>query len=63
MIPVVAALERAGFYVHHQRGSHVRLLHKTRTDSDAQQGYFAVAAEASDSQAGGLTEDEFLKVL
>ena len=25
---VIAALERAGFYVHHQRGSHARLLHE-----------------------------------
>ena len=29
---VVAALERAGFYVHHQKGSHARLLHSTRPD-------------------------------
>ena len=29
---VIAALERAGFYVHHQRGSHARLLHRTRPD-------------------------------
>ncbi len=26
---VIAALERAGFYVHHQRGSHARPLHRT----------------------------------
>lgn len=25
---VVAALLRAGFYIHHQRGSHARLLHR-----------------------------------
>ena len=29
---VVAALVRAGFYVHHQRGSHARLLHRTRPE-------------------------------
>jgi predicted RNA binding protein YcfA (HicA-like mRNA interferase family) len=29
---VVRALERAGFYVHHQTGSHARLLHTTRSD-------------------------------
>ena len=29
---VVAALLRAGFYVHHQRGSHARLLDRTRTE-------------------------------
>jgi len=26
---VIAALLRAGFYVHRQRGSHARLLHRT----------------------------------
>jgi predicted RNA binding protein YcfA (HicA-like mRNA interferase family) len=29
---VVRALERAGFYVHHQTASHARLLHRTKTD-------------------------------
>jgi predicted RNA binding protein YcfA (HicA-like mRNA interferase family) len=29
---VVAALLRAGFYIHHQRGSHARLLHPTRPE-------------------------------
>ena len=29
---VVHALERAGFYVHHQAGSHARLLYPTRPD-------------------------------
>jgi len=29
---IVAALQRAGFYVHHQKGSHARLLHPTRPD-------------------------------
>lgn len=29
---VIAALERAGFYIHHQRGSHARLLHRSRPD-------------------------------
>jgi predicted RNA binding protein YcfA (HicA-like mRNA interferase family) len=27
---VVRALQRAGFYVHHQAGSHVRLLHRSK---------------------------------
>ena len=26
---VIAALLRAGFYIHHQKGSHARLLHRT----------------------------------
>ncbi len=29
---LVRALERAGFFVHHQTGSHARLLHKTRAE-------------------------------
>jgi predicted RNA binding protein YcfA (HicA-like mRNA interferase family) len=29
---VLAALQRAGFYIHHQTGSHARLLHVSRTD-------------------------------
>ncbi len=29
---VLRALERAGFYIHHQSGSHVRLFHQTRSD-------------------------------
>jgi len=29
---VVAALLRAGFYIHHQTGSHARRLHSTRPD-------------------------------
>lgn len=29
---VVKALERAGFYVHHQTGSHARFFHHTHTD-------------------------------
>jgi predicted RNA binding protein YcfA (HicA-like mRNA interferase family) len=29
---VLRALQRAGFYIHHQSGSHVRLFHQTRSD-------------------------------
>lgn len=29
---VLRALLRAGFYIHHQTGSHVRLLHRTRPE-------------------------------
>ena len=29
---VVAALLRAGFYIHHQQGSHARLLHPGRPE-------------------------------
>jgi predicted RNA binding protein YcfA (HicA-like mRNA interferase family) len=29
---IIRALKRAGFYVHHQTGSHARLLHSARTE-------------------------------
>jgi len=29
---VVHALERAGFYIHHQTGSHARLFHQTKSN-------------------------------
>ncbi len=29
---ILRALQRAGFYIHHQRGSHARLLHRTRPE-------------------------------
>ncbi len=29
---VIKALKRAGFYIHHQKGSHARLLHKTKPE-------------------------------
>jgi len=29
---VVRALQRAGFYIHHQTGSHARLLHRVKTE-------------------------------
>ena len=29
---VVRALQRAGFYVHHQTGSHARFLHPVKTE-------------------------------
>ena len=29
---VVKVLQRGGFYIHRQTGSHVRLLHRTRTE-------------------------------
>lgn len=28
---VLKALQRAGFYIHHQTGSHVRLIHETES--------------------------------
>jgi len=29
---IVHALQRAGFYIHHQTGSHARLLHRTKVE-------------------------------
>ena len=29
---VVKALRRGGFYIHHRTGSHVRLVHRTRSE-------------------------------
>lgn len=29
---VVNALSRGGFYIHHQTGSHIRMVHETRPD-------------------------------
>jgi len=28
---IIRALQRAGFYLHHQTGSHARLLHRTKS--------------------------------
>jgi predicted RNA binding protein YcfA (HicA-like mRNA interferase family) len=28
---VIRALQRAGFYIHHQTGSHARLFHRTKS--------------------------------
>jgi len=65
---VIAALERAGFYVHHQRGSHVRLLHRTRPEL-----HVTVPMHSKDVppsllkhrilKQAGLSEEEFLKLL
>jgi len=65
---VIAALERAGFYVHHQRGSHARLLHSARPEL-----HVTVPIHNKDVppsllkhrilKQADLTEDEFLKLL
>jgi predicted RNA binding protein YcfA (HicA-like mRNA interferase family) len=65
---VVAALERAGFYIHHQRGSHARLLHRTSPElrvtvpihnKDLPPSFLKhrILKQAE------LTEEEFLKLL
>jgi hypothetical protein len=55
---VVAALLKAGFYVHHQRGSHARLSasqqdRKARNRADPRPGPTAEFHQATDSEAGG----------
>ena len=65
---VVAALLRAGFYIHHQRGSHARLLHRTNPELRV-----TVPIHNKDLppsllkhrilKQAGLSEEEFLKFL
>lgn len=64
---VINALLRGGFYLHHQTGSHARLIHKTRTDLSV-----TVPIHSKDIPKGtlrriirqaDLTMDEFLHLL
>jgi predicted RNA binding protein YcfA (HicA-like mRNA interferase family) len=64
---VVRALERAGFYIHHQTGSHARLFHKSKSDLRV-----TVPIHAKDLPIGlikrilkqaQLTEEEFIKFI
>jgi predicted RNA binding protein YcfA (HicA-like mRNA interferase family) len=64
---VVKALLRGGFYIHHQTGSHARLIHKTRPELR-----LTVPIHSKDIPKGtlrriirqtGLTVEEFLKLL
>jgi predicted RNA binding protein YcfA (HicA-like mRNA interferase family) len=65
---VIAALLRAGFYVHHHKGSHARLLHRTRSDL-----HVTVPIHNKDVppsllkhrilKQAGLSDEEFLRLL
>jgi len=64
---VINALLRGGFYLHHQTGSHARLIHRTRTDlrvtvpihsKDIPKGTLRRIIRQAD-----LTVDEFLQLL
>jgi len=64
---VINALLRNGFCLHHQTGSHARLVHKTRSDLKV-----AVPIHSKDIpkvtlkriiRQANLTVDEFLKLL
>ena len=65
---VIAALLRAGFYVHHQKGSHARLLHRTKAGL-----HVTVPIHSKDIplsllkhrilKQANLSEEEFLELL
>ena len=64
---VLRALQRAGFYIHHQSGSHARLLHRTRSELRV-----TLPIHTKDVplptlkrilQQAGLTPDEFRRFL
>ena len=64
---VVKAPLRGGFYIHHQTGSHARLLHRIRTELRV-----TVPVHSRDMPKGtlrrvikqaGLTVEEFLELL
>ena len=64
---VVRALLRGGFYIHHQSGSHARLLHTTRLELRV-----TVPIHAKDIppsllrrilRQAALSEEEFLKLI
>jgi predicted RNA binding protein YcfA (HicA-like mRNA interferase family) len=64
---VIIALLRSGFYVHHQTGSHARLVHRTRPDLKV-----TVPVHSKDMPKGtlrriirqaDLTVEEFLRLL
>jgi len=64
---VVRALLRAGFYIHHQTGSHARLLHSTRPEVRV-----TVPIHSKDIpvsllkrilRQASLTEEEFVKLV
>ncbi len=64
---VVRALQKAGFYVHHQTGSHARLLHATdstrRVTVPMHNKDLPKATLANIIRQSGLTVDEFLSHL
>jgi predicted RNA binding protein YcfA (HicA-like mRNA interferase family) len=64
---VVRALQKAGFYIHHQTGSHARLLHATdperRVTVPIHNKDLPKGTLASILRQAGLTLDEFLVYL
>ena len=64
---VVRLLLRAGFYIHHQTGSHARLLHGTRQDLRVKVPIHSKDVPPSllkrILKQADLTEEEFLQFL
>jgi predicted RNA binding protein YcfA (HicA-like mRNA interferase family) len=65
---VIAVLLRTGFYIHHQKGSHVRRLHRTKPEL-----HVTVPVHNKDIppsllkhrilKQAGLSDEEFLRLL
>ena len=64
---VLRILLRAGFYVHHQTGSHARLFHQTRSDLRVtvpiHPGDLPIPILKSVIRAAGMTNEQFLKLV
>jgi len=64
---VIKALERAGFYIHRQSGSHARLIHKTdhklRVTVATHNKDIKPATFKSILKQANLTPDEFRQLL
>ncbi len=64
---VVRVLEKAGFYIHHQTGSHAQLKHRTRLGLritvPCHSGDIPIGTLISIIRQAGLSRDEFLELL
>ena len=64
---VIRALQRGGFYIHHQTGSHARLFHSTKPEPRVtvpiHGGDLPVPILKSILKQASLTEAEFLSLL
>jgi predicted RNA binding protein YcfA (HicA-like mRNA interferase family) len=64
---IIRALERAGFFVHHQTGSHAQLKHRSkaglRITVPRHSGDVPIGTLMTILRQAGLSRDEFLKLL
>ena len=63
---VLRVLSKAGFYVHHQTGSHARLFHTARPDRvtvPIHPGDLPSSVLISIIRQSGMTKEEFLNLL